>query len=137
MNAGIAGFYGVPLVFVSGDLAVTMEAKALIPEIETVAVKEAISRTAAKCLHPKMARQQIKETVARALEKRTSLKPLVINPPVEFEIRYASEIMADAVAFMPSAERIDGQTIRFVQDDYLKAFGAFRASISIALSFDR
>jgi D-amino peptidase len=137
INAGIAGYYGVPLVFVSGDLAVTQEAKALIPEIETVAVKEAVSRVAAKCLHPEKARQQINESVARAVEKRTAIKPFAVDPPVTFEIRYTSEIMADAVALMPSAKRIDGQTVRFVQDDYLKAFGAFRASVSIALSVDR
>jgi len=136
MNAAIAGYYGVPLVFVSGDLAVTMEAKALIPDIETVAVKEAISRTAAKCLHPNKARQKIKEAVPKALGKKTSIQPFVFDPPVQFDIRYTGEIMADAVAFMPSAERMDGQTIRFVQDDYLKAFGAFRASVSIALSVD-
>jgi D-aminopeptidase len=40
--------------------------------------------------------------------------------------------MADAVEFMPSAERIDGKSIRFVQNDFVKAFGAIRASISIA-----
>ena len=137
MNAGIAGYYGVPLVFVSGDSAVTVEAKDLIPDIETAAVKEAISRTAAKCLHPKKARQLIKETVAKALGKKTSIRPFVVDAPVQFEIRYTNEIMADAVAFMPSAERIDGQTIRFVQDDYLKAFGAFRASIFIAAAVDR
>jgi D-aminopeptidase len=45
--------------------------------------------------------------------------------------------MADAVAFMPSAERVDGRTIRFVQDDYLKAFGALRASIFIAGAVSR
>lgn len=137
MNAGIAGYYSVPLVFVSGDLAVTMEAGALVPDIETVAVKEAISRTAAKCLHPNIARQQIKVTVARSLEKKKSIRPIVFDPPVQFDVRYTSEIMADAVSFMPSAERIDGQTIRFVQDDYLKAFGAFRSAVSIALSVDR
>lgn len=137
MNAGIAGYYGVPLVFVSGDLAVTLEARALIPEIEAVAVKEAVSRTAAKCLHPNKARQMIRKAIPRALEKRAAINPLAVDPPVEFEIRYTSEIMADAVALMPSAERMDGQTIRFLQDDYLKAFGAFRASITIALSVDR
>ena len=137
MNAAIAGYYGVPLVFISGDSAVTMEAKDLIPDIETVAVKEAISRTAAKCLHPRKARQQIKEAVPKALGKKTSIRPFVFDAPVQFDIRYTSEIMADAVAFMPSAERIDGQTIRFVQDDYLTAFGAFRASIFIAAAVDR
>jgi len=43
-----------------------------------------------------------------------------------------NSIMADAVEFMPSAVRVDGRTIDFVVDDYLKAFGAFRASIYIA-----
>lgn len=40
--------------------------------------------------------------------------------------------MADAVEFMPLAERVDGRTIGFTLDDYLKAFGALRASIFIA-----
>jgi len=136
MNAAIAGYYGVPLVFVSGDLAVTREAKALIPEIEAVAVKEAISRKAAKCLHPKRARKLIKETVTRALERRKSIQPFVFKPPIEFDVRYTNAGMADAVEFMPSVKRIDGKTIRFVLDDYLEAFGAFRASIYIAFGVD-
>jgi len=38
---------------------------------------------------------------------------------------------------MPPAERIDGKGIRFVQEDYLKAFGALRASIYIASAVSR
>lgn len=133
MNAAIAGCHGVPLVFVSGDLAVTLEAESLNSEIETVAVKEAISRTAAKCLHPVKARQLIKEAASKALEKREVIQPFVFESPVTFDVRYTNARMADAVEFMPSAERIDGKTIRFVQDDYLKAYGAFRASVFIAL----
>ena len=100
INAAIAGYYGVPLIFVSGDMAVTQEAKALIPEIETVAVKEAISRKAAKCLHPKSARKLIKETATTALEKRKSIKPFVFKPPIELEVKYTNAGMADAVEFM-------------------------------------
>jgi D-amino peptidase len=132
MNAAIAGYHSVPLVFVSGDLAVTREAKALNPEIEVVAVKEAVSRTAAKCLNPARARELISEKVTRALEKRKSIEPFSFEPPIEVLVRYTNAGMADAVGFMPSAERVDGKTIRFVQDDYLKAFGAFRASVYIA-----
>ena len=132
MNAAIAGYHGVPLVFVSGDLAVTREAKALNPEIEVVAVKEAVSRTAAKCLNPAKARELIKETVTKALKKRKSIEPFTFEPPIEVLVRFTNAGMADAVGFMPSAERVDGKTIRFVQDNYLKAFGAFRASVYIA-----
>jgi len=132
INAAIAGYHGVPLTFVSGDLAVTKEAQALNPNLMTVAVKEAVSRTAAKCVHPKKAGKLIREGVTEALKKRESIKPFTFDPPIEVAVKYANSIMADAVEFMPSAERVDGRTIKFVQDDYLKAFGAFRASIYIA-----
>ena len=132
MNAAIAGYHGVPLVFVSGDLADKREAKALNPEIETVAVKEAVSRTAAKCLNPAKARELIKETVAKALKKRKSIEPFTFEPPIQLLVRYTNARMADAVEFMPSAERVNGKTIKFVLDNYLKAYGAFRASVYIA-----
>ena len=132
INAAIAGYHGVPLVFVSGDLAVTKETKELNPNIETVAVKEAVSRTAAKCLNPKVARELIKKGAAKALGKKGSIEPFTFEPPINVTVKYANALMADAVEFMPSAERVDGRTIRFVQDDYLKSFGALRASIYIA-----
>lgn len=137
INAAIAGYYGVPLVFVAGDLATTEEAKALSPDIGVVAVKEAVSRTAAKCLHPKVARGLITKGVAEALGRRGAIKPFAFEPPIEVTVKYVNALMADAVAFMPSAERVDGRTVRFVQDDYLKAFGALRASIYIAGAVSR
>jgi D-amino peptidase len=134
MNAAIAGYYGVPLIFVSGDLAVTKEAEEVNTKIITVAVKEAISRTAAKCLHPEEAGAMIRKGVKKALSKRSQIEPFSFKPPIELEVKYTNALMADAVAFMPSAERIDGRTIRFVIDDYLKAFGAFIASVLISSS---
>jgi len=132
MNAAIAGYFGVPLVFVSGDLAITKEAEALDPKITTVAVKEAVARTAARCIHPKKARELIRRGVREALEKRDSISPFTFQPPIEVLVEYSNALMADAVEFMPTAQRVDGRTIRFVLDDYLKAFGAFRASAYIA-----
>jgi len=137
MNAAIAGYHGVPLVFVSGDLAVVKEAQALNPNIVTVAVKEAVARTAAKCIHPKRSRELIKKGVTEALKKRESIEPFTFQPPIEVLVKYANSLIADAVEYMPSAERIDGRTIRFVLDDYLKAFGAFRASVEIASAVSR
>jgi D-amino peptidase len=132
INAAIAGYYGVPLIFVAGDLAVTNEARKLNPEIEVAAVKEAVSRTAAKCLHPVKARKLITERATMALQKKESIEPFSFKSPYEIIVKYTNARMADAVEFMPSAERIDGKTIKLIQSDYLKAFGALRASIYIA-----
>jgi len=132
INAAIAGYHGVPLVFVSGDLAVTKEAAEIIPNIGTVAVKEAVSRTAAKCLHPKRARELIKAGVTESLKKRSAIEPFNFESPIRVKVRYVNSLMADAVEFMPSAERIDGRTVSFVLDDSIKAYGAIRSSIYIA-----
>jgi D-amino peptidase len=134
INAAIAGYYGVPLIFVAGDLAVTLEAKELNPKIEVAAVKEAVSRTAAVCLHPKIARKLITKRVTKALKNKDSIEPFSLKSPIEIITRFTNARMADAVEFMPSAERIDGKSIKFIQNDYLKAFGALRSSIYIASS---
>src|SRR3989441_7760978 len=41
INAFLAGHHGVPVVLVTGDRALTAEAKALLPNVHTVAVKDA------------------------------------------------------------------------------------------------
>ena len=132
MNAGIAGYHGVPLVFLAGDKATTLEAKQLDPGIETVATKEAISRVAAKCLHPETSRQRIKEGAARALKKR--IKPYVVEPPVEFRIRFTDARRADAASFIPTALRLDGKTVTITHSDYVKAYHGFLAAVMCATS---
>jgi D-amino peptidase len=137
LNGAVAGYYGVPLIMVAGDLATTLEAKALNPDIVTVAVKEAVSRTAAKTPHPKVAREMIRKGAAEAMGKIGSIEPFVFKPPIEMYVKFTNAVMADGVEFMPTAERVDGRTIRFVLDDYLKAFGAFVASVAIAGAVSR
>src|SRR5439155_1401398 len=48
INAYLAGHHGVPVVLVTDDWAVTAEAKALSPNVHTVAVKDATGATSAK-----------------------------------------------------------------------------------------
>ena len=43
-NFLFAGYFGVPTVFLSGDAAACAEARGLVPNIITVAVKEGIDR---------------------------------------------------------------------------------------------
>ena len=41
------------------------EARALLGEIETVVVKDGVSRTAAQCLHPQVAQEHIRQAAER------------------------------------------------------------------------
>jgi D-amino peptidase len=134
MNAGIAGYYGVPLIFVSGDFAVTEEAKSIIPNLKVATVKKAISRVAAECLHPEKARELIKENVSKAIKEIPAIKPFKFDSPVVFEIEFANAKYADSAAFMPSIERINGKTVRISNNDYIRAYHGFLAANLCATS---
>jgi D-amino peptidase len=87
--AGYAGHYGIPVALVTGDDVLCKEAKELLgEEVETVAVKEALSRTSAKCLNPKKVGNLIKEASKRSLTKLEKLKPLSIEEPVILRVEF-------------------------------------------------
>src|SRR5690606_22734056 len=67
INAGVCGYFGVPVVCVAGDQAAAVEAAELLGDVVTVPVKRGIGRTAADSLHPEVARRHIAEGVRRAL----------------------------------------------------------------------
>lgn len=137
MNAALAGWYGVPSVFISGDAAVAAEAKRSVPNIRTAVVKWAVGRYAAKCLHPKKARALIKRTVTEALADTSSIEPLRVEEPVEVKLRYVTSTMADVVALLPYVERVDGRTVKALFNDYPEAIRGLRATISLANTAER
>ncbi|MFO7266246.1 MAG: M55 family metallopeptidase [Limnochordales bacterium] len=135
INAGVCGYFGVPVVCVAGDQAAVEEAKALLGDrLVTVAVKQGIGRVAANSLHPEVARQRIREAVKEALTKPDKPQPLKFSAPVEWEIRFLNSMMAHYATLIPGAERVDGVTVRFRHDDYLVGFKAFRAMVTLAYS---
>lgn len=90
---------GVPTVLVTGDEACAAEARALVPEIETVAVKAGIRRgsaaglsadenerfnQAAIHLHPEKARELIRIGAERAVRRRREIPPFTLEPPYEY-----------------------------------------------------
>ncbi|MBC7327530.1 M55 family metallopeptidase [bacterium] len=87
--AGYAGTYDIPIALVTGDDAVCKEAKQLLgDEVETVAVKKALSRTSARCLNPKKACELIKNSAKKALQNLSKMKPLKIPGPVVLRVEY-------------------------------------------------
>jgi len=132
LNSALAGWYGVPSVFVSGDAAVAAEARSFVPNIKAAIVKWAVGRYAAKCLHPKKARALIKKTVTEALADAGNIKPYRVEEPVEVKIRYATSTMADVVAILPYIERVDGRTVKAVFSSYPEALRGLRATIYLA-----
>jgi D-amino peptidase len=131
LNAALAGTYGVPVVLVSGDQAVAEEAHALLgTAVETVVVKHAVGRFAARSLSPAEACRRIRDGAAAALRRPHA--PLRLASPVRLEVEFALTQMADMAELAPGSVRTGGRTVAFAHDDYREVFRAWRALYNLA-----
>jgi D-amino peptidase len=133
LNAAIAGMFGVPVVLVSGDVAVCKQAKEILGnDVVTVPVKDAIGRQAGRLVPMAEARKTIKDRTTRTLRELGKHKPYRLTAPYKFELDYHTSLQADYGAMFPQVERAGARTVAFTIDDYLKGFRMLRALIAIA-----
>jgi D-amino peptidase len=130
-NAAIAGDFGVPVVFLSGDQAICDDARQLLGPIETVAVKQAIGFHSAVMVNPQKAQALIREGVTHAVERRKDIKPYVISHPVKVEDRFNEIAKAEIAAYIPGVERENGNTVVFTVPDMTAASKLLSAIESI------
>jgi D-amino peptidase len=126
-DAALCGFHGVPVGLVCGDRAACKEAKALLGEVETVAVKEGVSRSAARCMPVAQARAEIEAAAARAVRQAATLQPFTFEGPVTVEVVFTDPSYADTLEHLDLVERVDGRTIRLSAENYVQAFERFNA----------
>lgn len=115
------GGWGLPLIFLSGELDACREAEALVPGISTVAVKEGLGRGSAISLSAQTARRLIREGIKLAVEKHTAnpIPPLAWPGPYVLEKRFFHTHVADAAVGQAGVERVDSQTVRLRSDNIL------------------
>lgn len=127
MDAALCGFHGVPVGLVTGDRAACEESRLLLGDVETVIVKDGVSRTAARCVPVTRAREMIEEASARAVRRASDFKPFILNGPVKVQISFINPSFVDTIEHLDFVTRIDGRTIRLEEEDFLKAFERFNA----------
>ena len=131
INAALAGTYGVPVALVSGDQALAAEARDFLgAAVETVVVKEAVGRFAARSVAPSEACRRIREGAVAAL--RRAHAPLQLPAPVRLEVDFQLTHMADMAELAPGSVRTAGRTVAFTHDDYREVFRAWRAMHNLA-----
>lgn len=81
MAMSLAGYFDVPTVAVSGDLAVEKEVHGLVPEVEVAVVKEAFAPQTAIEHIPENARKMIYAACKRGLERAREIPPYRIPGP--------------------------------------------------------
>lgn len=134
LNAMVAGHFGVPVAFISGDRAAVDMARAFIPGADGLSVKDGIGFFAARTMHPLEAREKIAEGVRAALAKRTARAPLRLTTPITLEIELDNLSHADAAALVPGVQRVSGRVVRYTAGDALTIYKVAR--VIMALSRD-
>jgi D-amino peptidase len=120
INAAIAGRFGVPVVFISGDDAAVDETRRLLGDVEGAVVKRAISFHSAATMTPKAAQQLIRERVKAALARRASFKPYVVRTPVTLDVVFKNYRPAEILAYLPIVQRTTAHGIRFTGRDMVE-----------------
>jgi D-amino peptidase len=88
LAAGIAGCYGVPLAFLSGDDKAVAEARDLVPMLAAAAVKFGLSTDSCASLPRDEAVRLIKDGVELALKDKPSEQTAMFEPPLELSVEY-------------------------------------------------
>lgn len=132
VNALLAGYFGVPVILVTGDRNTTNEALDLLKTVEIVPTKEAIGRFAAQSMHPSKVREEIREKAQKAVKRLDKFHPFVIDPPYLLEMDFMLSHMADAVEMVPGITRVSGRCVQYECSDFLDLFRMMRVMILMA-----
>ena len=131
LNAAMAGVHGVAVALVSGDQALAAEARTLLGDgIETVVVKQAVGRFAARSVAPTVACERIRSGAAAALRRKHVA--FTLKAPIRLEVDFVVSQMADMAELVPGSSRTGGRTVSYAGDDYREVFRAWRAMYNLA-----
>lgn len=116
INTYTAGYYGVPVSFLSGDQELCAFAKELIPEMVTVPVNKGVGGGVLS-IHPDLAVERIRAGAKEAVEKAHKCK---VPMPDHFEsqIRFREHKLAYSKSFYPGATLEEGKIVCFSTDDW-------------------
>jgi len=134
LGIALAGHFGVPALLVTGDQEACLDAQRMVPNIETVPVKEGLTGVTAIHLHPQVAQERIRDGAQRALERAGDIKPFVLQPPLVLDLQLYSTLMADMHEYIPLCERTGDRTVRFASDNFLDLFKFFLLSSTLSMT---
>ncbi len=88
-GAAIAGYYGVPVIMVTGDEATCREGRKFFGDnVVTVAVKKGISRESAELYPFEETRKALYEGAKKAVADIPSCKPYIMKSPINIKEEY-------------------------------------------------
>lgn len=136
LNAMYAGYFGVPVIAISGDQSACQEAESLLGSgLSTAVVKHAAAHQSVECLPLAESRRRIHEAMRTAMLK-LSIEDhpavLTLGTGLTLELTFYYTRFADRAALMPGTERLDGRTVSYVAENAYMVSRAFRTMVAAA-----
>ena len=131
IGALLAGHFGVPAVYASGDDKLAAEAQKLVPGIVTTVVKRGLSRHAAELLPPNETQAMMREDVTRALQAPRKPAPVAWSG-APMRLTFTRAEYCDQAAFCPGARRLDGRTVEISGATFEEVYRAFLACLMLS-----
>jgi D-amino peptidase len=111
-NAALAGHFGVPVAFVSGDRLAVTQVQQVAPNAEGAIVKEPYGYHSANTVTPARGQAMIRDGLKRAMAKLGSLQPYRVQTPVALDVGFKLTIDAERAAFIPGLARSDAHNVK-------------------------
>lgn len=134
LNGALAGYFGVPVILVSGDQTACAQTVELLGEMVSVVVKQATGRASAECLGPEITQKMITDGARRAvqnLKRGHAAEPFALDAPILVTVDFMTSDMADRAMRVPGAER-DENRVSVESPDMAAAYSTFRALAGMA-----
>lgn len=111
INAAVAGDFGKPVLFVSGDRQTLEDARHYAPDAVLHTTKQSFGFRSAMSLPPRQVCEALKEAAARAFAQPYG-QPFKVEPPFEVEVEMTSQVAAELLGYLPWLDRTDAYTIK-------------------------
>jgi len=120
----LAGYFGIPVIMLSGDTAACEELYNYVPQAECAEVKSGVSRTAGYMLSHPAACALIREKAQRAMERLGEFQPFRTNGPMEIKVEFTTR-GEQAIHPREGVERVNERTWVFRGKDIVDAWLKF------------
>jgi D-amino peptidase len=111
-NAALAGQFGVPVAFVSGDRLAVTQVQQVAASAEGAIVKEPYGYHSALTVTPARGRAMIRDGLKRAMNAIGSLRPYRLTTPIALEVGFKLTLDAERAAFVPGLTRSDAHSVK-------------------------
>ena len=129
LNALLGNEYGTRVAVVSGDDKTCEDAARYAPSARGVAVKRAIDRYTADCLHPEVTSALLREAAAQSAG---AARFAPTEPPYVCDAEFSVTSAAAACAMIPCVDRLDERRVRMTFTTVAELYQCFTVVCRVA-----